>query len=36
MFARKYFCFNIPIYKNMAEDPCSRCITGKGHTPPDN
>lgn len=24
MPARKYFCFNIPIYKNMAEEPSCR------------
>jgi len=24
MSARKYFCFNIPIYKNMAEEPSCR------------
>lgn len=23
-FVRKYFCFNIPIYKNMAEEPSCR------------
>ena len=24
MSARKYFCFNIPVYKNMAEGPSCR------------
>ena len=24
MSARKYFCFNIPVYKNMAEEPFCR------------
>ena len=24
MSARKYFCFNIPVYKNMVEEPSCR------------
>ncbi len=28
MPARKYFCFNIPVYKNMVEEPSCRSPLG--------
>ena len=31
MSLRKYFCFNIPIYKNMAEEPSCRSPYHEGY-----